>query len=64
MNPADFKHKVTTNVDNVINRITGIAPQYLSEEVTSISNIPSNVMSQLSILVVMNSRDTGPDIFW
>jgi transformation/transcription domain-associated protein len=64
MNPADFKHKVTTNVDNVINRITGIAPQFLSEEVTSISDIPSNVMSQLHILVVMNSRDTGPDIFW
>uniref|UniRef100_A0A6N2N3S4 Non-specific serine/threonine protein kinase n=1 Tax=Salix viminalis TaxID=40686 RepID=A0A6N2N3S4_SALVM len=32
MNPADFKHKVTTNVDHVISRITKIAPQSLSEE--------------------------------
>jgi transformation/transcription domain-associated protein len=45
MNPADFQHKVTTNVDNVISRITGIAPQFLSEEVTTISNLSSNVMS-------------------
>ncbi|KAJ6291159.1 hypothetical protein OIU76_023253 [Salix suchowensis] len=32
MNPADFKHKVTTNGDHVISRITKIAPQSLSEE--------------------------------
>nr|TKR99822.1 hypothetical protein D5086_0000189260 [Populus alba] len=32
MNPANFQHKITTNVDNVISRITGIAPQFLSEE--------------------------------
>ena len=60
MNPADFKHKVTTNVDHVISRITKIAPQSLSEEVTSISNIPSNVMLKYIFLVVMNSRYTGP----
>lgn len=35
MNPVDFKHKVTANVDHVINRISGIAPQFLSEEVTT-----------------------------
>lgn len=29
----DFEQKVTTNVDNVIGRIKGIAPQYFSEEV-------------------------------
>lgn len=33
MNPTDFKHKVTTNVENVIGRISGIAPQCFSEEV-------------------------------
>lgn len=32
-NLVDFKHKVTTNVDHVISRINGIAPQFLSEEV-------------------------------
>ncbi|XP_047310383.1 transformation/transcription domain-associated protein-like [Impatiens glandulifera] len=32
MNPADFKLKVTTNVDQVIGRIKGISPQYFSEE--------------------------------
>ncbi|MBA0590382.1 hypothetical protein Gorai_019089 [Gossypium raimondii] len=33
LNPADFKNKVTTNVENVIGRINGIAPQCFSEEV-------------------------------
>lgn len=35
LNPVDFKQKITTNVDLVIGRINGIAPQYLSEEVCS-----------------------------
>lgn len=34
MNPADFKQKVITNVEHVIGRINGIAPQYFSEEVS------------------------------
>jgi len=34
MNPIEFKQKVTTNVEHVIGRITGIAPQYFSEEVS------------------------------
>lgn len=34
MNPVDLKHQVTTNVEHVIGRINGIAPQYLSEEVS------------------------------
>ena len=42
MNPADFKHKVTTNVDLVIGRITGISPQYVSEEVSLLTSIPYN----------------------
>lgn len=32
LNPIDFKDKVSTNVENVIGRINGIAPQF-SEEV-------------------------------
>lgn len=32
-NPIEFKQKVTTNVEHVIGRINGIAPQYFSEEV-------------------------------
>lgn len=34
LNPIDFKHKITANVEQVIGRISGIAPQYLSEEVS------------------------------
>lgn len=34
MNPIEFKQKVTTNVEHVIGRINGIAPQYISEEVS------------------------------
>lgn len=33
MNPMDFKQKVIMNVDNVIHRINGIAPQSYTEEV-------------------------------
>ena len=36
LNPIDFKHKVTTNVENVIGRISGIAPQCFSEEVKNL----------------------------
>ncbi|KAF8410450.1 hypothetical protein HHK36_002979 [Tetracentron sinense] len=31
LNPIDFNHKITTNVERVIGRIKGIAPQYFSE---------------------------------
>ncbi|KAI9394585.1 hypothetical protein POPTR_005G114300v4 [Populus trichocarpa] len=51
MNPADFKHKVTTNVDNVINRITGIAPQYLSEEEENAVDPPQSVQRGVTELV-------------
>lgn len=33
LSSAELKHKVNTNVDDVIGRIRGIAPQYFSEEV-------------------------------
>ncbi|KAH9662788.1 non-specific serine/threonine protein kinase [Citrus sinensis] len=32
LNPIDFKDKVSTNVENVIGRINGIAPQFSEEE--------------------------------
>lgn len=38
MNPTDFKQKVVTNVEHVISRINGIAPQYFSEEVSQSFN--------------------------
>lgn len=34
LNPIDFKHKVTNNVEHVIGRINGISPQFYSEEVS------------------------------
>lgn len=35
MSPVDFKQKVITNVEHVITRVKGIAPQNFSEEVVS-----------------------------
>lgn len=35
LNPIDFKDKVSTNVENVIGRINGIAPQFSEEEETA-----------------------------
>ncbi|KAK3024458.1 hypothetical protein RJ639_042990, partial [Escallonia herrerae] len=32
LNPVDFRQKISTNVEHVIGRIGGIAPQYVSEE--------------------------------
>lgn len=36
LNNLDLKQKVTTNVEHVIGRINGIAPQYISEEVNAL----------------------------
>lgn len=33
LNPVDLKHKVNINVENVIGRISGIAPQFFAEAV-------------------------------
>lgn len=33
LNNADLKIKITTNVEHVVNRVTGIAPQSISDEV-------------------------------
>ncbi|KGN48912.1 transformation/transcription domain-associated protein [Cucumis sativus] len=51
MNPADFKQKVTTNVDLVIGRINGIAPQYFSEEEENAMDPPQSVQRGVSELV-------------
>ncbi|GLT44576.1 hypothetical protein SLA2020_184620 [Shorea laevis] len=51
LNSADFKHKVTANVDNVIERISGIAPQFFSEEEESMSDPPQSVQRGVNELV-------------
>ncbi|KAA3457545.1 transformation/transcription domain-associated protein-like [Gossypium australe] len=52
MNPTDFKHKVTTNVENVIGRINGIAPQFFSEEVEeNVMDPPQSVQRGVTELV-------------
>ncbi|KAA8531972.1 hypothetical protein F0562_006886 [Nyssa sinensis] len=51
LNPIDFKQKVTSNVENVIGRITGIAPQYLSEEEENPVDPPQSVQRGVTELV-------------
>ncbi|KAJ8771163.1 hypothetical protein K2173_023488 [Erythroxylum novogranatense] len=51
MNPVDFKNKVTTNVDHVISRINGIAPQFLSEEEENAVDPPQSVQRGVTELV-------------
>ncbi|KAJ7944171.1 Transformation/transcription domain-associated protein [Quillaja saponaria] len=51
MSPSDFKQKVTTNVDNVINRINGMAPQYFSDEEENAMEPPQPVQRGVIELV-------------
>ncbi|KAJ6378431.1 hypothetical protein OIU78_028637 [Salix suchowensis] len=51
MNPTDFKHKVTTNVENVISRIAGIAPRFISEEEGNAVDPPQSVQRGVTDLV-------------
>ncbi|OMO84636.1 hypothetical protein COLO4_21911 [Corchorus olitorius] len=51
MNPVDFKLKVTTNVENVIGRISGIAPQCYSEEEENVMDPPQSVQRGVTDLV-------------
>ncbi|MBA0551632.1 hypothetical protein Golob_022508 [Gossypium lobatum] len=51
MNPTDFKYKVTTNVENVIGRISGIAPQCFSEEEENATDPPQSVQRGVTELV-------------
>ncbi|XAR57979.1 Non-specific serine/threonine protein kinase [Bertholletia excelsa] len=51
LNPADFKQKVTTNVEHVIGRISGIAPQFVSEEEENGVDPPQSVQRGVMELV-------------
>ncbi|KAG5241552.1 FAT domain-containing family protein [Salix suchowensis] len=51
MNPTDFQHKVTTNVENVISRIAGIAPRFISEEEGNAVDPPQSVQRGVTDLV-------------
>ncbi|KAI3989472.1 hypothetical protein MKX01_022747 [Papaver californicum] len=51
MNPMDFKHKVTANVENVVGRIKNIAPQYYSEEEDNAMEPPQSVQRGVTELV-------------
>ncbi|XP_050292389.1 uncharacterized protein LOC126733218 isoform X1 [Quercus robur] len=51
MNPIEFKQKVTTNVEHVIGRINGIAPQYITEEEENTMEPPQSVQRGVTELV-------------
>lgn len=51
LNPIDFKHKITSNVEQVIGRISGIAPQYLSEEEENAVDPPHSVQRGVTEMV-------------
>ncbi|XP_057972938.1 transcription-associated protein 1-like isoform X2 [Malania oleifera] len=51
LNPVDFKHKVTTNVEHVIGRITGIAPQNFLEEEENVMDNSQSVQRGVTELV-------------
>lgn len=47
LNPTDFRQKITTNVEHVIDRINSIAPQYISEEVCFFSLLMMHIFTLL-----------------
>ncbi|XP_042509195.1 transformation/transcription domain-associated protein-like [Macadamia integrifolia] len=51
LSPMDLKLKVTTNVDNVIGRIKGVAPQNYSEEEDNAMDPPQSVQRGVTELV-------------
>ncbi|CAH9105798.1 unnamed protein product [Cuscuta europaea] len=51
LNPAELKQKITTNVEHVIGRVNGIAPQYISEEEENTMDPPQSVQRGVSDLV-------------
>ncbi|PON42676.1 Phosphatidylinositol 3-kinase, Vps34 type [Parasponia andersonii] len=51
MNSTDLKQKVTANVENVISRISGIAPQNFSEEEEDAVDPPESVQKGVTKLV-------------
>ncbi|KAI4327728.1 hypothetical protein L6164_020154 [Bauhinia variegata] len=51
MNPIDFRQKITTNVEHVIARVKGIAPQNFSEEEENAMEPPQPVQRGVTELV-------------
>ncbi|XP_031399627.1 transformation/transcription domain-associated protein isoform X2 [Punica granatum] len=51
LNPADFKHKITNNVEHVIGRINRISPQFYSEEDENAMDPPQSVQRGVMELV-------------
>ncbi|KAK2974573.1 hypothetical protein RJ640_016914 [Escallonia rubra] len=51
LNPVDFRQKISTNVEHVIGRISGIAPQYVSEEEENVVEPPQSVQRGVTELV-------------
>ncbi|KAF1875106.1 hypothetical protein Lal_00007722 [Lupinus albus] len=59
MSPVDFKQKVITNVEHVVARIKGIAPQNFSEEEENVMDPPQPVQRGVTELVeaALNPRN-------
>ncbi|XP_061345669.1 uncharacterized protein LOC133291419 isoform X4 [Gastrolobium bilobum] len=59
MSPVDFKQKVVTNVEHVIARVKGIAPQNFSEEEENVMDPPQSVQRGVTELVeaALNPRN-------
>ncbi|XP_076887806.1 uncharacterized protein LOC143538050 [Bidens hawaiensis] len=51
LNPVEFRQKITTNVEQVIGRINGIAPQFISEEEENSVDPPQSVQRGVTELV-------------
>ncbi|XP_075498359.1 LOW QUALITY PROTEIN: SAGA complex/NuA4 acetyltransferase complex subunit TRA1-like [Primulina tabacum] len=51
LNNVDLKQKVSTNVEHVIDRINGIAPQYISEEEENGNDPPQSMQRGVAELV-------------
>lgn len=51
LNPMDLKQKVITNVEHVISRVNGIAPQHISEEEENAVDPPQSVQRGVAELV-------------
>eukprot|EP00262_Sarcandra_glabra_P008640 TRINITY_DN22230_c0_g1_i1.p1 TRINITY_DN22230_c0_g1~~TRINITY_DN22230_c0_g1_i1.p1 ORF type:complete len:140 (-),score=22.22 TRINITY_DN22230_c0_g1_i1:253-615(-) len=51
INSLDFEQKVTTNVEHVVARIKGIAPQYFSEEEENTTDPPQSVQRGVTDLI-------------
>ncbi|KVI08775.1 Armadillo-type fold [Cynara cardunculus var. scolymus] len=51
LNPVEFRQKITTNVEQVIGRINGIAPQFVSEEEENSVDPPQSVQRGVTELV-------------